>query len=61
MPRLQIQTYYKNLDNLIQRGGSKNEQSIRGAFENLLNSYCEPKNFTVVPELYYKTDRKSVV
>jgi predicted helicase len=61
MSRLQIQTYYKNLDNLIQRGGSKNEQSIRGAFENLLNSYCEPKNFTVVPELYYKTKKNTEV
>lgn len=61
MSRLQIQTYYKNLDNLIQRGGSKNEQSIRGAFENLLNSYCEPKNFTVVPELYYKTKKNTSV
>jgi predicted helicase len=61
MSRLQIQTYYKNLDNLIQRGGSKNEQSIRRAFENLLNSYCEPKNFTVVPELYYKTKKNTSV
>ncbi len=61
MSKLQIQTYYKNLNNLIQRGGSRNEQSIRGAFENLLNSYCEPKNFTVIPELYYKTKKNTDV
>ncbi len=41
MSRLQIQTYYKNLDNLIQRGGSKNEQSIRGAKEGETFIYSE--------------------
>jgi len=61
MSRLQIQTYYKKLDSLIQHGGSRNEQSIRGAFENLLNSYCEPKNFIVVPELYYQTSKNTSV
>ena len=61
MSKLQIQTYYKTLDNLIQRGGSQNEQSIRGAFEYLLNSYCEAKNLTVVPELYYKTTKNTSV
>ncbi len=61
MSKLQIQTYYKKLDSLIQHGGSRNEQSIRGAFENLLNSYCEPKNFIVVPELYYQTSKNTSV
>jgi len=61
MSRLQIQTYYQKLESLIQHGGSKNEQSIRGAFENLLNSYCEPKNFIVVAELYYKTKKNTSV
>jgi predicted helicase len=61
MSKLQIQTYYQNLEHLIQRGGSKNEQSIRSAFEQLLNSYCEPKNFTVVPELYYRTKQNTSV
>ncbi|MDM8559035.1 type ISP restriction/modification enzyme [Candidatus Parabeggiatoa sp. HSG14] len=61
MSRLQIQTYYKKLESIIQHGGSRNEQSIRGAFENLLNSYCEPKNFIVVPELYYKTKKNTSV
>ncbi|MDM8559038.1 hypothetical protein, partial [Candidatus Parabeggiatoa sp. HSG14] len=61
MSRLQIQTYYKKLESIIQHGESRNEQSIRGAFENLLNSYCEAKNFIVVPELYYKTKKNTSV
>jgi len=61
MSKLQIQTYYQKLESLIQHGGSRNEQSISGAFENLLNSYCEPKNFMVVPELYYKTKKNTSV
>ncbi|MCK5716526.1 MAG: hypothetical protein KAH77_03485, partial [Thiomargarita sp.] len=61
MSKQHIQTYYKRLEHLIQHGGSKNEQSIRGAFENLLNAYCEPKNFLLVPELYYKTKKNTQV
>ncbi|MDM8567994.1 N-6 DNA methylase [Thiotrichales bacterium HSG1] len=51
MQKLQIQNYYKKLENLIQYGGSRNEESIRRAFENLLDGYCEPKNFTLVAEI----------
>ncbi|MDM8567414.1 N-6 DNA methylase [Candidatus Halobeggiatoa sp. HSG11] len=51
MQKLQIQNYYKKLENLIQYGGSRNEESIRRAFENLLDGYCGPKNFTLVAEI----------
>jgi predicted helicase len=61
MSLLSIQHYYKKLDDLIQYGGSHNEQSIRLAFENLLDSYCEPRNFTVVPELDYRTKFDTIV
>jgi predicted helicase len=52
MSKLLISQYYRELDQIIQRGGSLNENSIRPAFQNLLNNYLKPKNFTVVSELY---------
>ncbi|MCK5536564.1 MAG: N-6 DNA methylase [Bacteroidales bacterium] len=61
MSKLKIQAYYKKLENLIQYGGSRNEQSIRNAFENLLGSYCEPKNFILVPELHYQTKQNNTI
>jgi len=55
MSRIQIQKYYKKLDDLIRYGGSRNEQSTHKAFDDLLDSYCEPRNFNMVPELEYVT------
>ncbi len=52
MSKLLISQYYRELDKIIQRGGSLNENSIRPAFQTLLNDYLKPKNFTVVSELY---------
>ncbi len=51
MSKLLINQYYNQLDNLIQFGGSRNERSIRRAFENLLNEYCQARNFLLVAEL----------
>jgi len=51
MSKLLINQYYNQLDNLIQFGGSRNEKSIRRAFENLLNEYCQTRNFLLVAEL----------
>jgi len=49
-----IQQYRTKLENLIQYGGSKNETSIRSAFQSLLEQYCANKNLVLVPELSYK-------
>ena len=35
-----IEHYREELDRLIERGGSTNEQSTRRAFENCLDAYC---------------------
>ncbi len=58
MSYLLINQYYKQLDDFIRRGGSKNEQSIKIAFFNLLNNYCSSRNFTVVAELTLDKSRK---
>jgi len=52
MSKLLVNQYYNQLDNLIQFGGSRNEKSIRRAFENLLNEYCQTRNFLLVAELH---------
>jgi len=50
-----IQQYYTKVEKLIQYGGSKNETSIRSAFQNLLEQYCAGKNLVLVPELKYSS------
>ena len=54
MSRLAISQYYRELDQIIQYGGSRNEASIRFAFQRLLNEYCQAKDFLLIPELPYK-------
>ncbi|MEK7991650.1 MAG: type ISP restriction/modification enzyme, partial [Thiotrichaceae bacterium] len=51
MSQLAIQKYYQKLENLIQYGGSRNESSIRRAFENLLDDYCSKHQKELVAEL----------
>ena len=48
-----IEAYYAKLDELIQFGGSDNEQSIRPAFLNCLSAYCQDQRekLVLVPEL----------
>ena len=48
-----IEEYYARLQELIQFGGSDNEQSIRPAFLNCLAAYCgdHREKLVLVPEL----------
>ncbi len=55
MSRLLITQYHTEIEKIIQYGGSRKETSIRTAFQNLLNEYCKPKDFLLIPELDYKT------
>ncbi|OQX24298.1 MAG: DNA methyltransferase, partial [Desulfobacteraceae bacterium IS3] len=51
MSKVLINQYYNNLDRAVQFGKSKNEQSIRNHFWNLLNDYARKQNFEVVAEV----------
>ncbi len=61
MSRLLIQNYLKEVEKIIQYGGSHKETSIRVAFQNLLNDYCATKNFILIPELAYRTKHNTTV
>jgi predicted helicase len=61
MSRLLVTQYQTEIQKIIQFGGSRNEKSIRRAFENLLNEYCKPRDFLVVAELAYKLPNGKVV
>ncbi len=55
MSRFLVTQYQAEVERIIRYGGSKNETSIRNAFERLLNDYCKPRNYLLVPELDFKT------
>ena len=55
MSRLLVTQYQTEVEKIIQYGGSKKETSIRNAFERLLNDYCKPRNYLLIPELDFKT------
>ncbi len=55
MSRLLVTQYQAEVERIIQYGGSRKETSIRFAFQNLLNEYCKPKDYLLIPELDYKT------
>jgi predicted helicase len=55
MSRLLVTQYQADVEKIIRYGGSKKETSIRNAFERLLNDYCKPRNYLLVPELDFKT------
>ncbi len=46
-----INQYRRDLEAKIRFGGSRNENSVRFAFGNLLNSYCKARDFVLVDEL----------
>ncbi len=48
-----IETYYKELEDIIQFGGSDNESSIRAAFQTCLSQYCSDhrENLKLIAEL----------
>lgn len=55
MSRLLVTQYQAEVEKIIRYGGSRKETSIRNAFERLLNDYCKPRNYLLIPELDYKT------
>ena len=46
-----IQQYYSSVDKLIRYGGTRNESSLRKAFQELLDHYARSKNLVLVPEV----------
>src|SRR5215212_6614290 len=46
-----IQQYYSNVEKLIRYGGTRNETSLRKAFQELLDHYARSKNLLLVPEV----------
>ncbi len=61
MSKLLISQYHAEVEKIILFGGSRKETSIRVAFQNLLNEYCKPRDFRLIPELDYKTLSGKVV
>ncbi len=51
MSKLLIHQYYTNLERALQFGKSRNEQSIRTPFLNLLNEYARKQNYEVIAEI----------
>ena len=55
MSNVAINKYYRELENIIQYGGSKKETSIRSAFYELIQHYCKSHDFIFIEELDYKS------
>ena len=56
-----VNQYLTELEELKRYGGSKNETSIRAAFQKLLTDYCKQKGFRLVAELPIKTAQGKTV
>lgn len=56
-----IQRYHAKVEKIIQYGGSRNESSVRFAFQNLLESYCAETHLELIAELDYKTPAGATV
>lgn len=61
MSKFLINQYYLEVDKIIKYGGSRKETSIRTPFQNLLNEYCKTKDFILITELEYKTQKGDTV
>ncbi|MDZ8080064.1 MAG: hypothetical protein RMX35_13450 [Nostoc sp. DcaGUA01] len=61
MSKLLVNQYHTEVERIIQYGGSRKETSIRVAFQNLVNEYCKPREFILIPELDYKTPSGKLV
>ncbi|MBN3927616.1 type ISP restriction/modification enzyme, partial [Nostoc sp. NMS4] len=59
--KLLVSQYHTEVERIIQYGGSRKETSIRVAFQNLVNEYCKPREFRLIPELDYKTPSGKLV
>jgi predicted helicase len=49
-----VRQYQQKLERLVQYGGSRNETSVRAAFQDLLRSWAVNENLELVPELAFK-------
>lgn len=57
-----ISQYYTEVDRIYQYGGNKKETAIRNSFYNLLNnSYAQPKDLLLIPELDYRLPNGKIV
>ena len=50
-----IQQYLSRVDRLIRYDGSRNESSLRKAFQDLLEHYGRSKGLELIAELDYRT------
>lgn len=52
-----IQQYYTKVEKLIQYSGTRNESTLRKAFQDLLEQYARSKNLLLVPEVEFVTKK----
>lgn len=52
-----IQQYYAKVEKLIQYSGTRNESTLRKAFQDLLEQYAHSKNLLLVPEVEFVTKK----
>jgi predicted helicase len=52
-----VQQYYAKVEKLIQYSGTRNESTLRKAFQDLLEQYAHSKNLLLVPEVEYITKK----
>ncbi len=55
MSLLLINQYYNELDRIQRFSGSKNEDTVKGAFVNLVNGLARQKNLELVREVQIQT------
>ncbi len=53
-----IINYYNKISQYKRFGGTRNESSLRRAFENLLEDYCLPKKLVLIDEIQLKNSTK---
>jgi hypothetical protein len=61
MSRLLVTQYQSEVEQLIRYGGSQQEGSISNAFGRLLNDYCKPRNYLLIPQLEFKTKFNTMI
>ena len=49
-----VRQYQQKLERIVQYGGSRNETSVRAAFQDLLRSWAVGEDLELVPELAFK-------
>lgn len=52
-----VQQYYAKVEKLIQYSGTRNESTLRKAFQDLLEQYAHSKNLLLVPEVEFFTKK----